>query len=437
MSSRTLLDLRRVWRPDDRAEQQIRSIAVEVPHAATALEVELEYAAAPGVVLDLGLEGPSGYAGWSGGARSRLVVSAGWATPGYLPQPVEPGVWQVLIGLHRVPRNGVEMELTVRTVGMDEVERHRAAEPLDPPAERSGPGQLSGPGQRSGPAHGRGSRAVGGDADGIRRWRAKDLPVVDGMHWLAGDFHSHTVHSDGVLSVGGLAALAASRGLDFLAVTDHNTTSHHAHLAAAGREHGILLLPGQEVTRDVGHANAFGDIGFLDFRSPPESWAKEAESRGGLLSINHPLAGDCAWLLPVDRPAVAEVWHSSWAQVPGWGAPLAWWLLTPDTVPIGGSDFHRPGHDGLPGSPTTWVLAEGDDVLGAVGAGRTAVSGSVDGPVVVRDGDDLVVLGGEGLLVTGPDRPRRRVRSDRVTVAGSSGPTWLEDDDRVVHALCR
>jgi hypothetical protein len=74
MSSRTLLDLRRVWRPDDRAEQQIRSIAVEVPHAATALEVELEYAAAPGVVLDLGLEGPSGYAGWSGGARSCLVV---------------------------------------------------------------------------------------------------------------------------------------------------------------------------------------------------------------------------------------------------------------------------------------------------------------------------------------------------------------------------
>ena len=54
------------------------------------------------------------------------------------------------------------------------------------------------------------------------------------MQWLAGDFHSHTVHSDGVLSVGGLAALAASRGLDFLAVTDHNTTSHHAHLPEAG-----------------------------------------------------------------------------------------------------------------------------------------------------------------------------------------------------------
>ena len=49
-----------------------------------------------------------------------------------------------------------------------------------------------------------------------------------GHEWLAGDFHSHTVHSDGSLEVVELAALAAERGLDLLAVTDHNTISHHA-----------------------------------------------------------------------------------------------------------------------------------------------------------------------------------------------------------------
>jgi hypothetical protein len=424
MTSRTLLHCRQVWLPDHRAEQQLRSIAVEVTRDAAALEVELVYGAAPGAVLDLGLESPAGYAGWSGGARSRLVVSAEWATPGYLPQPVTAGTWQVLIGLHRLPRSGVAMELTVRSVGPEVVERHRAAEPEDPPA--GVPADL-GPGRRS----------LRRPQGGTRGRRKRALPVVDGMEWLAGDFHSHTVHSDGVLSVGGLAALAASRGLDFLAVTDHNTTSHHAHLPAAGKAHGILLVPGQEVTRDVGHANVFGDVGVIDFRLPPETWADSAHSRGGLLSINHPLAADCAWLLPVDRPPVAEVWHSSWAQVPGWGAPLAWWMLTPDTVPIGGSDFHQPGHDGLPGSPTTWVLAEADDVVGAVRAGRTAVSRSVDGPLVIRDGDDLLVLEGEGLLLTGPGRPRRRVLGERISVAGGSGPCWLEDDDRVVHGLCR
>ena len=419
MTSQTLLYLRQPWLPDDRAEQQIRSIAVDVPRSAAALEVELAYAAGPGAVLDLGLESPTGYAGWSGGARSRLIVSAEWATPGYLPQPVEPGTWQVLLGLHRVPSAGVTMELTVRTVAAGEVERHRAAEPEDPPAVPH--------------------------AD-VRRDRSRDrlhdlrpsrsLPSGDGLQWLAGDFHSHTVHSDGVLSVGGLAALAASRGLDFLAVTDHNTTSHHAHLPEAGRRHGIVLVPGQEVTRDVGHANVLGDVGLVDFRSPPETWARQAESRGGVLSINHPLAADCAWLLPVDHPPVAEVWHSSWAQVPTWGAPLAWWLLTPDTVPIGGSDFHQPGHDGLPGSPTTWVLAEGDEVLGAVRAGRTAVSASVEGPIVVRDGDQFVAIDADGLLVTGSGRQRRRVLGDRFRMSAWTGPCWLEDDDRVVHALC-
>ena len=67
------------------------------------------------------------------------------------------------------------------------------------------------------------------------------------------------MHSDGVLTVAELAALAAERGLDFIAVTDHNTVSHHAELAAAGRRYGITLLPGQEVTTDGGHAGALGD----------------------------------------------------------------------------------------------------------------------------------------------------------------------------------
>ena len=116
MTPQTVLHRRQEWLPDHRAEQQIRSIAVEVPRSAAALEVELTYAAGPGAVLDLGLESPSGYAGWSGGARRRVLVSAEWATPGYLPQPVEARTWQVLVGLHRVPRSGVTMELTVRTV---------------------------------------------------------------------------------------------------------------------------------------------------------------------------------------------------------------------------------------------------------------------------------------------------------------------------------
>ena len=46
------------------------------------------------------------------------------------------------------------------------------------------------------------------------------------------------------------------------------------------------LLPGQEVTTDAGHANAFGPVEWVDFRRPAAEWAKVVAEAGGLLSIN-------------------------------------------------------------------------------------------------------------------------------------------------------
>jgi hypothetical protein len=91
------------------------------------------------------------------------------------------------------------------------------------------------------------------------------------------------------------------RGLDFLAVTDHNTISHHAELAAASRRYGIILLPGQEVTTDGGHAGALGDVGWIDFREEPDAWLDATEAAGGLLSVNHPFAGPVSWTRPMRR----------------------------------------------------------------------------------------------------------------------------------------
>ena len=74
------------------------------------------------------------------------------------------------------------------------------------------------------------------------------------------------MHSDGALTVPQLARLAAEQGLDFLAITDHNTVSHHAELGRASARYGVTLIPGQEVTTDTGHAGALGDLGWVDFR---------------------------------------------------------------------------------------------------------------------------------------------------------------------------
>lgn len=389
------------WTLDDRAEAFYRELPIDVPAGADTLTVRLDYDRSAGV-LDLGCFGPSGFRGWSGGARDTFTITADWATPGYLHGPIEAGTWQVCVGLHRVPRDGLPYEVVVDTAPV--------AEPPSPPL----PPVPSRPPRR-------------------------DLPAEPGRRWLAGDMHSHTVHSDGALTVDELACRAVADGLDFLAVTDHNTTSHHESLPAAGLRAGVLLLPGQEITRDAGHANAFGDIGWIDFRRSADDWLAETERRGGILSINHPLAGDHAWRQPMARrPGFAEIWHWTWLDR-RWGGPLAWWLAwNPDAVPLGGSDFHDPSQRRPLGSPTTWVQCAGsgvDDVLGAVAEGRTALSAAPDAPVLLRVGDELVAIDGEGTYLVDAEGGRRLVTGERATFPARPGPHRLEAPDNALVAL--
>jgi len=92
-------------------------LPVEVPAGTAALLVTLSYARDGGAILDLGCFGPSGFSGWSGGARSSFVISPLGATPGYLAGEVVAGLWQVAVGLYKVPAEGVRYEVTAEAVG--------------------------------------------------------------------------------------------------------------------------------------------------------------------------------------------------------------------------------------------------------------------------------------------------------------------------------
>ncbi|MGH8795249.1 MAG: CehA/McbA family metallohydrolase [Stackebrandtia sp.] len=392
------------WTPDDRSEEFYRYLPFDVPPGVAGVRVRLEYNRA-GAVLDLGCVSPERFRGWSGGARGEYVVGARRATPGYLPGELEPGEWHVVLGLHRVPRPvryAVEIEVSRREF------------PLPRPASAPTP-------------------------------RPRTLPTPPcepGMRWLRGDLHSHSEHSDGALSLAELGFAAAEAGLDFLAVTDHNTVSHHPHLAELSTPYTVLI-PGQEVTTERGHANAFGDVGWIDFRRPAAHWVSEVDSRGGLLSINHPIATDCAWRQPLDRrPPLAEIWHCTWTDRT-WSGPLAWWQAWgADTVAAGGSDFHAPGRDRPLGTPTTWVCVPADaeitveSVLDGLRAGRTAVSASPAGPVLARVDDELVAWGADGAVLSDFTGRRRPVRGETARFPAPDGPCWLEDADTAVLALC-
>jgi hypothetical protein len=267
----------------------------------------------------------------------------------------------------------------------------------------------------------------------------RPLPAQPGHRWLAGDLHTHTVHSDGRQTVAALARYGASLGLDFLAVTDHNTVSHHRELPGAAARYGITLLPGQEVTTAGGHAGALGDVGWVDFRRPAGSWLEQTRQHGGLLSINHPIGGDLSWTLPMrERPPLVEVWHWSWLDL-RWTTPLAWWLAwDPLAVPVGGSDWHGPGGEAPPGSPTTWVEAAGPEpgqVMDGLRAGRVAISGSRDGPVLLRSGGQLSAVDADGAILAGPDGPRALVRGDRASFPAAAGYHRLLDHNGATLAL--
>jgi hypothetical protein len=259
----------------------------------------------------------------------------------------------------------------------------------------------------------------------LSRPARRSLPAEAGLTWLAGDLHAHTFHSDGVMSVAELAAHAVERGLDFVAVTDHNTVSHHGLLGPASARYGVTLLPGQEVTTELGHAGVLGDTGWIDFREPASSWLSAAESGGGLMSVNHPFAGPTSWVHPMPRrPPLLEVWHWSWLDL-SWTTPLSWWQAwAPSAIPVGGSDWHRPGSDAPLGTPTTWVSCADDSVSGVLEglrAGRVAISASRDGAVLLRDEGSLVAVGADGLVLAGPDGPYKRISGDLVRLPGAPG----------------
>ena len=392
------------WTLEDRFAGPLHYLPVEVPPGCRELRVELGYDRSAGT-LDLGGLGPAGFRGWSGGARGSFAISVGAATPGYLPGELEPGTWQVMIGIYRVRAGGIGYQVTA--------------------AASDAPGAPGGAPPPAPPAPDRPAR--------------RELPAAPGRRWLAGDLHVHTVHSDGAATVPELACRAVRRGLDFLAVTDHNTVSHHAELGAAAARYGITLLAGQEVTTEAGHAGVLGDVGWVDFRRAPDDWLAHAQRRGGLMSVNHPIGGHVSWTHPMrGRPPLAEVWHWSWLD-PRWTTPLAWWQAwDPAAIPVGGSDWHRPGDDAEPGSPTTWAECEDDSpgaVLDALRAGRVAISAGRDGPVLLRGEAGLVAAGADGTILTGPDGPRARVSGELATFPAAAGCHRLCDTEGATLAL--
>jgi len=224
--------------------------------------------------------------------------------------------------------------------------------------------------------------------------------------WYQGDFHCHTNHSDGELTPQQLLDVARAEGMDFFAITDHNTLDAYP---GFGEPDDVCVIPGLEITFDQGHYNVFGITQREAWMEPVTQGPTalnlrksgleinrllEAGAASGLLnSINHPLLKPWAWLDGATALAPVhclEIWNDpSWPDnrsanpqaIDLWMRLLnAGYRLTA----IGGSDYHRPtnkpGVEKPPdrlGLPRTYVYAEslsGAAILEGVRRGRVVVS---------------------------------------------------------------
>ena len=62
------------------------------------------------------------------------------------------------------------------------------------------------------------------------------------------DLHTHTTASDGQYSPAALVGLARDAGLEYMAVTDHDTLRGLPEAMAAGKKLGIQVIPGVELS---------------------------------------------------------------------------------------------------------------------------------------------------------------------------------------------
>ena len=110
-----------------------------------------------------------------------------------------------------------------------------------------------------------------------------------GFKVLEGDFHVHSHAGDGLLSPFGLALLAESKGLNVIAITDHN----QIYAARAGRwfsqlVHGPTVIVGEEITAPDYHLIGLGLSDRISWRQPLEEATREVHSQGGVAILAHP-----------------------------------------------------------------------------------------------------------------------------------------------------
>jgi hypothetical protein len=320
-------------------------VPFEVPPDVRQMDISFSYQGRHDyATLDLGIEDPQRFRGWSGGNKDAFSIGVQDATRSYLPGPLPAGSWHLIIGVAWLSKgHSSSYEARIHLVRNHETSSVEFAK----------------------------------------------APLATGARWYRGDLHLHTAHSDGsCASQSGKTVPcpmfvsveeAARHGLDFLAITDHNTASHYDEERELQPYFDkLLLIPGREMTTYSGHANIWGTTEVVDFRTgdaarpSKNAMLKQARDLDAVVSINHPVGPDdercigCGWIVgDTDMHLVSAIevanGPSDHAGAYFRAPDIAFWddqlRRGFHLTAVGGSDTHQPDLDTI-GLPTTVVFAE-------------------------------------------------------------------------------
>ncbi len=346
-----------------------RQSYLELPFAVgedvTRVSVELSYTERDKHTnIDMGVFDSERFRGWSGGNKSFFTISETDATPSYLPGVIVQGQWKLILGVPSIEES-IRSDYEVKIYFS-----HRTDE-------------------------------LAGSTFSQR-------PLRDGPAWYRGDLHMHDAHSDGsCLSQSGAKVpcplyktveAATARGLDFIAITDHNTISHYDDMRELQPYFDrLLIMPGREITTFQGHANVFGTTSFVDFRltSPHvptvDNLLRQVQELHGLFSINHPGSPSgaacmgCGWSAPnTNYSFVNAIEAVNGASLDGPQSGIPFWQDKLNKgyriTGVGGSDNHDADYSShtrtAVGHPSTIVYAANlsePEILNAIRAGHVFI----------------------------------------------------------------
>src|SRR5581483_3952603 len=229
-----------------------RSFRFRVPQGVSELQVTFTYEqgqSSPHNLIVLALNDPNGFRGIAHRFATRQVIRLGAksATPGFVPGAIPEGEWNIQLNMFWIV-----------------------------PAVNARPWTYSILVEAHEPAH-----------------VSQNVPSTAGSgRWYKGDLHAHTNHSDGHWSLPELAESARTYGLDFIALTDHNTITGLPEIAKSAGD-DLLIIPGMEVTTFNGHAVSLGTEHWIDWQTDHNgrtinTIAEQVRAEGGVFVVVHP-----------------------------------------------------------------------------------------------------------------------------------------------------